>query len=132
MFTPRHGDVQAAERYIRESKGRLDALVHAAMERARADLEVMWAQRRRYEEIVAELDASLASFPQKEAEIARLDRELEANDLAYRQLLKSLHEIQLAEVGTRDSQVQLISPAGPPEASDPRDPVRLSLAPDWL
>ncbi len=93
------------------------------------NLEVKRAELNSLRDRLAERNLELRTMPGIERAIMNLDRSIELASDAYSELLDNQVRIQVSEVASRDFTLSLLSEAGMPDATDPRDPIRLALVP---
>ena len=112
-FTDKHPDVTAAREELEDLRKRRTAEIDA--ERRQADVEIahLNGEIAEHQHNIAELTQLLATAPQVETELKRLDREYEANKAEY---LRLLEELQWARRSDRADTV-LFQVIEPPAAS---------------
>lgn len=128
-YTENHAQVQALDEQIEEVRDRMRNMVRSEIRVRQSDLGAVEQQLEIVEQQIALLEGELTQFPEREMSMNQYDRSLWLASEAFKELLVNETRMKISEVSARDYEVVILSSASSPEPTNPRDPVRLSLAP---
>jgi len=128
-YTENHPQVAVLDRQIQEMEADLADIAEGILKIQRSELEVLELELGTVREQMASLEEELVVYPEQEMVMLQYDRSLGLVTNAFRELLVKEMHMKVSEVSARDYEVVILSRASKPEATNPRDPVRLSLAP---
>ncbi|GEM_PF-2065492 len=124
-----HPEVGVLREQIRELKERMRRYEEIEIQMRESDLNVLRQELNTLNRQVAQWEADLASYPEKEMTMNQYERSLGLVTNTFKELLAKEMHMKISEVSARDYEVVVLSPATRPQATNPRDPVRLMLAP---
>ncbi|MBM3319437.1 MAG: hypothetical protein FJY73_02035 [Candidatus Eisenbacteria bacterium] len=128
-FTDQHPSVVALDERIADLKERVRTEAEQVLLLKEHSLNALRAEAGRLRAEIADLQVQLAVFPEAEREIEALDQAIDVARANYTKLLENRMAIDVATVSSRDYTLTLLSEAGSPVATNPRDPIRLALVP---
>ena len=128
-YRPSHPEVRVLEEQIGELQEDLVGIARRELDLRGADLRVFETQMAAVDEEIRDLESELGTFPEKEMAMNQYERSLGLVTNTFREVLAKEMHMKISEVSGRDYEVVVLSAAGRPAAINPRDPVRLSLAP---
>ncbi|MCK4546892.1 MAG: hypothetical protein KAW17_05535 [Candidatus Eisenbacteria sp.] len=128
-YTESHPQAVALEKQTRELKDQIRSIEHGQIRMRRSELRVLEEQKEVIAQQILEVEENLAGFPEKEMTMNQYERSLGLVTNTFKELLAKEIHFKIAEVSGRDYQVVILSAASRALARNPRDPVRLSLAP---
>ncbi len=128
-YTPQHPDVVSLDQRIE--------MLHVDLERQVGNAHTVEMQRLRgYEAqraaVVDELSSArvdLDRIPDNEQKLSLIDMEIKTKERKYSELLDKQTDLDIAQVGRQQWEVQVLSPASAPYSRKTRDYVRLALGP---
>ncbi|MFH1680888.1 MAG: hypothetical protein ABIH26_09630 [Candidatus Eisenbacteria bacterium] len=128
-FTDLHPAVISIDERIAELKERVRTETEQIIIMKEHSLNSLRAEAGRLRAELADLQLQLEAFPAAERELEALDEQISVARVGYAKLLENQISIDVATVSSRDYTLTLLSEAGSPVATNPRDPVRLALVP---
>ncbi|NNE09319.1 MAG: hypothetical protein HKN20_12230 [Gemmatimonadetes bacterium] len=128
-YTPQHPQVLALDDQIVKLQASLTDETGQVLQVKESEIAIKRSEIQDLRESLNNLNAKMREMPRIERELDDLDRSIDLASKAYQELLDNQVRIQVAEVSSRDFTLTLLSEAGAPIASNPRDPVRLALVP---
>lgn len=129
MYTERHPDVVAVENQMADLGKQLKQEVDNAYELANAEYA---ARSARYESLrrdIVKTQAEVATLPEKQKELSRIESNITANEKKYEILLAKRHEAAIAVATSEDFEVTILNPPGRATARRTGDYVRLAVGP---
>lgn len=128
-FTDQHPSVVSIDDRIADLRERVRAESEQIIRVKEQGLNSIRAEAATLRAEMASLQERLETFPAYERELESLDRQIDIAAASYQRLIENQIAIDVATVSSRDYTLTLLSEAGSPIATNPRDPVRLALVP---
>ena len=128
-YTERHPDVMSVDNQMIDLRRQLKQEVQNAYELAMAEYDELSAKHRTLMGELNTAEAEVASLPDKEKQLARIESNITAYEDKYRLLLQKKHEAQIAVATSTEFKVAVLTPPGKATAKRTGDYVRLAVGP---
>lgn len=128
-YTERHPDVMSVDNQIADLKKQLKQEVQNAYELAVSEYDELSAKYRTLMNETARIQAEIASLPDKEKQLARIESNITAYEDKYQLLLTKQHEAQIAVATSSEFKVAVLTPPGKATARRTSDYARLAVGP---
>ncbi len=122
-------EVQAALQSLGTMREMLRKEVEARLKLSASKVTTMEARVAIYDRDIAQLTAQLEGMPIKAAEVEEMDRQIKLYRERIEELVKKSDQALVNEQTSANVTAILLEPAAPSRPANPRDPVRIALAP---
>lgn len=128
-YTDQHPSVVLMDERIAEVHGLLRMETEEILKLKERSIAIVYAQVIMLRSQLEEVHEQFLAYPRLVKELNDLDRSIQIASESYSDLMANQVTIGVATVSSRDFTLTLLSEAGTPVESSPRDPVRLALVP---
>jgi len=128
-YTEQHPAVVALDERISNAQADMREEAEQLIRVKESNVAMTRAEANTLRSEIDDLEEELLRFPQAEQELDNLDRSIDLTAKTYQRLLENQIQIGISTISSRGYTLSLLSEAGPPVATNPRDPIRLALVP---
>jgi uncharacterized protein involved in exopolysaccharide biosynthesis len=129
LYTEKHPDMMSVDAQIADLKVQLKQEIQNAYELAVSEYDELAAKHETLLKESAQTETDIASLPDKEKQLARIESNIKAYEDKYRLLLAKKHEAQIAVATSAEFKIAVLTPPGKATPRRTSDYARLAIGP---